>query len=264
MLKIQAIASGSNGNSVLISDGQTNILIDTGISAKRIAAELVASGVFPSEISAVFITHEHTDHIAGLRVFSGKFDVPVYASEGTFYGIEQKDPKYVSCKENRHYISAGEPVQIGSLTILPFSTSHDAECPLAYRVSSADTTAVLFTDSGICTEEMKNYLVDADILYLESNHDVHMLEVGSYTYSLKRRVLSCFGHLSNDDAAEVLESVISPKLKLLILAHLSEENNYPELARVNMYNKLKELGREQDVRLIVAERYSKTEFFQIG
>ncbi len=264
MIQFEAIQSGSSGNCILIRDEETCVLADAGISCKKITDELRALGTDPREIQGIFVTHEHIDHVAGLPLLAAKFQIPVYASEGTFLRIERsaKDPDGL-LKTLFRPVKAGERVTVRSFTVTPFRTFHDAVEPLAYRFETADRAFAVFTDSGSYTDETIEMLSDLDGALLESNHDVRMLEVGPYPYELKRRILSGMGHLSNDACAELVRRIYSPRLRMLMLGHISENNNYPDIVRVTMENCLREMGVLDQISLFVAERGVKTPMFTL-
>ncbi len=264
MIQFEAISSGSNGNSILIRDDECCVLVDAGISCKRITDELKVYGIDPHELKGVFITHEHIDHVAGLPLFAVKYQIPVYTSEGTFYRLEHssRDPEGL-LKPLFRPVHAGDSILAGSFLVRPFRTFHDAEEPLAYRFESKGKAFAVFTDSGSYTEETIQMLKDLDGALLESNHDIRMLEVGPYPYELKRRILSRMGHLSNDSCADLVAKIWSPRLKVLLLGHISENNNYPDIVRVTMENRLREMGVLDQVLLSVAERGVKTPMFTL-
>ena len=200
-MRLCSIASGSSGNCIYIGHASTHLLIDAGISGKRIEEGLRSIGIEPQDLSGVLITHEHSDHIQGVGVLARKYKVPLYGTVETFCAMKK-----------------GKTV------------SHDAANPVAYVFEADGKKIGMATDLGIYTEKTVEYLKDAGILYLESNHDVNMLMVGVYPYYLKQRILGEHGHLSNDSAAKLLCELHHDGLKHVLLAHLSKENNYPDLA----------------------------------
>lgn len=239
-LKFCPIASGSSGNCIFLGDGETNILIDAGVSGVKIAEGLRKINISPSDINAIFVTHEHSDHIKGAGIFSRRFKKPIYATMGTWNGmsdfIGKVSDSYVK------YVEKNCPITLGRLTISAFEIPHDAASPVGYYICADDTKVTVATDIGCITQEVKSALSGSDIILLEANHDVDMLKRGSYPYVLKRRILSDAGHLSNESAAILLSEVISEKLKYIYLGHLSSENNLPQLAFDTVYNHLKALG----------------------
>lgn len=227
MAKFLSLFSGSSGNSTYIGDGESGILIDAGRTAKQLAEALSAREIDPAGIGALFITHEHVDHGQGIRVFASKYNVPVYATEGTIKGLRQKG--YVNEKTELHVME--QEVQIGSLTVSYFATSHDTYEPCGYTVRTGDERkATVCTDTGVLTDESKTALIGSDLVLLESNHELNMLLNGPYPYPLKMRVSGAKGHLSNDDCARELVKLVESGTTRLFLGHLSRENNTPELA----------------------------------
>ncbi len=234
-VKFATIASGSSGNSVFIGTENTNILIDAGLSGKKIQSGLSEIGVSGGDIDGIFVTHEHIDHVQGVGILSRRFGIPVYATEGTWRNM----PGSVGdiSLDNKRIISKKEDFVIKDLAIKPYPIPHDATEPVGYSVMSDKFKISVATDIGHVTEEIMENVKDCDLLLLESNHDVHMLEYGTYPYPLKRRILGNNGHLSNETAGKLLAWVIcqNQKLKNVFLGHLSKENNTPETA----YNTVK-------------------------
>jgi len=228
------------------------VLIDAGISAARILKELGRTETPHEEVKALFLTHEHHDHVTGARVLLKKLkDARVFASAGTFYGADRRDPgprlsfKSEIDESRRVVIAPDEAVQVGDMTIRAFRTLHDAEEPYGYIISSENKRVALVTDTGAMTEEMLEYVADADVLVLEANHDAELLRCGSYPIYLKRRILSDHGHLSNNQAADALLRLFGciDKKRLVLLAHLSGENNTPAIAERTVLTALARQGR---------------------
>ncbi|MCL2493790.1 MAG: MBL fold metallo-hydrolase [Clostridiales bacterium] len=238
-LAICSFSSGSSGNSYLIKNGTDAILIDAGISATRILHELTRTGTARENIRALFLTHEHWDHTTGARVLLKKLpQAQVYASEGTLAelceggaGIPLSFAADVA-PPRRKVIAPERPVRVGNLTVRAFHTLHDAAEPLGFSVESEGKSIAIVTDTGVVTEEILFAAEDADVLVLESNHDVDILRNGSYPWPLKQRILGEHGHLSNVQAAQALCRVFAdnPKRRVVLLAHLSAENNTPRVA----------------------------------
>ena len=263
MLKICPLASGSNGNCTYISDGKTNILIDTGISATRIIRELSSLGTGVSAIDAVFITHEHTDHITGLEKLLQRVDAPVYASCGTARGIGERTPALggkVRC------VYAEEPVSIGNLTVSPFHTPHDTYESTGFRISNGLQCAVVATDIGHVDDELREKLVHCDVLLLESNYDAQRIRFSHYPVFLKKRIVSDVGHLSNNECASVAVKAAENGTKSIILGHLSAENNTPAEAYTTVHTALTQKGiiPGVDVMLYVAPRDKCGELVTVG
>ncbi len=229
-MRLVSIASGSSGNCIYAGTDNTHILIDAGISNKRIEQGLNDIGVKGSELDGVFITHEHSDHVKGLGVLARKHGVPIYATKETLEEIGQM--KYLGDypKDLFHPIMPDALVCIGDMEVKPFSIDHDAANPVAYRIKSGQKSAAVATDMGHFDQYIIEHLQGLDALVLESNHDVRMLETGPYPYYLKRRILSDHGHLSNDNAGRLLNHILHDNMRHILLGHLSKENNYEELA----------------------------------
>ena len=263
MLKVCPLASGSNGNCTYISDGKTNILIDTGISATRIIRELSSLGTGVSSIDACFITHEHTDHITGLEKLLQRADIPVYASCGTARGIGERIPPLsgnVSC------VYAGEAVSVGGLSVSPFHTPHDTYESMGFCVSDGSHRAVIATDIGHVDAELEEKLVHCDVLLLESNYDARRIRFSHYPVFLKNRIVSDVGHLSNDECASVAVKAAENGTKSIILGHLSAENNTPDEAYTTVHTALTQKGiiPGVDVMLYVAPRGKCGELVIVG
>lgn len=239
-IRMCPIVSGSSGNCIYVGNGSTNLLIDAGISGVKIAEGLNKINVSPSNIDAIFITHEHSDHIKGVGVFSRRFDKPIYATEGTWNGMYDAIGKIN--EKNIRYINKNSEISLGKISITPFEIPHDANSPVGYTFKSDNVKATIATDIGCITSEVKSALKDADIMLIEANHDVKMLKEGSYPAVLKRRILSDSGHLSNETTAKLIAEVISSRLKYIYLAHLSSENNLPQLAFNTVFNYLRDNG----------------------
>ncbi|MDE7327710.1 MAG: MBL fold metallo-hydrolase [Lachnospiraceae bacterium] len=237
-MRLCSIASGSSGNCIYIGEKNTHVLVDVGISAKRVEAGLKEILVRPDEISAIFITHEHSDHVQGLWAFGKKYDIPVYATEHTLdaYLSAKKQPELFLKKLVT--VSYDKEIVLKDLIVHPFRISHDAACPVCYTFTGQGGKIGMATDLGCFDGYTEQALADCGLLYLESNHDENMLLVGGYPYALKQRILGSRGHLSNEAAAELAERLLHGKLKYIVLGHLSRENNYPELAYETMRQKI--------------------------
>ena len=225
-----ALASGSKGNCHALSEGGRTLLIDVGLSLLQIRLRLGALGWDPGAVRAVALTHEHSDHIAALGVILRRTDWAVLTTAATRAAVERA--QNVEIPASRWIeVAAGRPRDWEGWRVLPFALPHDAEDPVAYRIEAGGAAAAVVTDLGHPTALVADHLQDLDLLVLEANHDVDMLREGTYPPQLKARILSRVGHLSNASMAELLARALSPRLKQVVLAHLSESNNHPDLAR---------------------------------
>ncbi|MCR4651981.1 MAG: MBL fold metallo-hydrolase [Lachnospiraceae bacterium] len=224
------IASGSSGNCVYVGTDSTHIIIDTGVSKKRIEEGLDYVGVSPDSIDAVLITHEHSDHISGLGVFERKYPTRVYGTDATLDYIENCG--YLGKIDTDEFcpVDPDEVFMIGDIEVTVIKTSHDAACSVAYILRNDGKSIAVATDLGTFDDHIVEALKGMDVMLLEANHDIRMLETGPYPYQLKRRILSDAGHLSNEMAGKLLCEVLHDGLRTIILGHLSKENNYPALA----------------------------------
>lgn len=229
-MNLCSIASGSSGNCIYVGTDNTHIMVDAGITKKRIDQGLSGLGIKTEEISGILVTHEHSDHIKGLGVLSRKYEIPIYGTRGTIEAIKGISTLGEIPDGLFQVIEADNNFAIGDLEIEPFAISHDAAEPVAYRVNSGGKSAGIVTDLGVYTEEIVKKLRGLNVLLLEANHDIRMLEIGGYPYYLKRRIAGDRGHLSNELSGRLLCEILHDKLKQVVLGHLSKENNYAELA----------------------------------
>ena len=229
-MRMCSIASGSSGNCIYVGSDHTHLLVDTGISRKRIEEGLKKLEIKGEEIDGVLITHEHSDHIQGLGVLSRKYELPIYATKGTIEGISGSTSLGKMPDGLFHTIRADEPFRLGDIEVKPFVISHDACEPTGYRFECGGRSAAVATDLGKYDEYTVSNLTGLDAVLLEANHDIHMLEVGGYPYYLKQRILGDKGHLSNELSGRLLCDILHDNLKHIILGHLSKENNYARLA----------------------------------
>lgn len=229
-MEICSIASGSSGNCIYVGNDDTHLLVDAGISGKRIEEGLNDIGLKTEEMDGILITHEHADHISSLGVLMRRYGLPVYATKGTIQGILDS-PSLGKIPEGLfREIRAGECFNVNGLTVKPIDVSHDAMEPVAYRVEGGGRSVGVVTDLGIYDEHIVEHFTNMDALLLEANHDVNMLQVGRYPYYLKRRILGERGHLSNELSGKLLCRLLHDDLKCVFLGHLSAENNLAELA----------------------------------
>lgn len=257
-----SLYSGSSGNSIFVSSGKARVLIDAGLPGKSIEAALNEIGENPKEIDAMFVTHEHSDHIKGIGVMSRKYDIPVFANEKTWESMSNSIGKI---KEHNIKIMDKESVTIKDMDIVNFSIPHDAACPVGYSVHSSGKKVSIATDLGYFTEDVKANIQDSDVILLESNHDVEMLKFGPYPYNLKRRILSNVGHLSNEACGTAIADMVSEKSKRVILGHLSNTNNYPELAYQTVLNILtdRNVDLHRDIILSMADRKKPSSYIEL-
>lgn len=223
-----SIYSGSSGNCLYVATDNTKLLVDSGRTGKKIQEGLKEIGVNPEEINALLITHEHDDHIKSAGILSRRFNIPIYANTKTWEAMTGVLGKI--SEENIKIFEGYDPFEIGDILIKPFQIPHDAASPCGYSFINNGKKISVATDIGYVTDEIKNNIMNSDLILLEANHDIEMLKIGPYPYPLKRRVLSDKGHLSNEDAGKAIVEILKGKTKKVILGHLSNTNNYPELA----------------------------------
>lgn len=256
-MRMMTIASGSSGNCIYIGSDHTHILIDAGVSRKRIIDGLKMADVSIDDISAVFVTHEHSDHIKGLGVMARKDEIPVYSTQGTIDGIWGTSALGELPKALFQPIQADTDIQIQDLVIHAFSVSHDANDPVAYTVCCGGSKAGIATDLGYFDDYTVENLSGSDAMLIEANHDVNLLQVGSYPYYLKQRILGKKGHLSNETSGRLIDRLLTDHVKNIMLGHLSKENNYDKLAfeTVRMeINMSESIYKAQDFNIAVASR----------
>ncbi len=243
MPKITPLFSGSSGNSYCLSSGGKCILLDAGRSAKQITAALNDNNIDIANIQALFVTHEHIDHVRGVRVFANRYHIPVYSSEGTLCAMIKGG--YVDSKTDCRIIPHGG-VDLDTMHVDSFPTSHDCAEGNGFTVTMNGTKLALATDLGFISQDVEQALLGCSAVIIESNHDVRMLQAGPYPYILKKRILSDKGHLSNVTCAELLPKLIKSGTTRFILAHLSKENNMPEIALAESINELAANGMKEN------------------
>ena len=251
MSKVCQLFSGSSGNSILISSKGHNFLVDIGISAKRCENALLNIGVDPESIDAVFVTHEHTDHSSGVRVFASRYNIPVFAAESCIEDMMYSGGRNEKIKTEP--IDSG--TEIGGIEVMTFKQSHDSVDCLGYRFNLQDSRSVsVCTDTGFITDSAREILKGTDLIFIESNHETSMVETGPYPYHLKRRILSEHGHLSNFACSEYIKELAQSGTTRFVLSHLSRENNIPHIARQTALSALNEIGltEDSDFRLFVS------------
>jgi phosphoribosyl 1,2-cyclic phosphodiesterase len=251
-LFISSLNSGSNGNCYYIGNGTEAVLIDAGISCRETEKRMQRLGLSMSSVKAIFVSHEHSDHITGIRVLSKKYQLPVYITASTL-----RSAGVLTEKKLVRSFSAGNPVVIGGLSVTPFTKFHDASDPHSFIVSGNDINIGVFTDIGNCCAEVIKYFKKCNAVFLEANYCEDMLMNGDYPYYLKKRISADNGHLSNTQALELFTKNKSAQLTHLILSHLSKNNNTPELVD-RLFNQ-----QAGTTRIIVASRYQETPVYHI-
>ncbi|TDX48465.1 MBL fold metallo-hydrolase [Orenia marismortui] len=262
-LEVCTLASGSSGNAIYIGSKNNKILVDAGLSGKRINNKLKEINLNVNELDAILITHEHNDHIQGAGVLSRRCDLPIYASKGTW---EEAESKLGNIADKNKFIIDTNGFDIGDCYINPFNISHDAKEPVGYAITSEKAKVAIATDMGEITQEVKSQIIDSDLVVLESNHDLEMLKIGPYPWSLKKRVMGVKGHLSNDDAGAAVVELAQNAVSRILLAHLSKDNNVPELAYLTIKNMLIDAGikLDKDIKLGFALQDKVSPLYQVG
>ena len=259
-----SLYSGSSGNSMFIASDKAKILIDAGLPGKKIDMAMKEINQEPKDLNGIFITHEHSDHIKGIGVLSRKYDIPIYANADTWCAMEGSIGKIK--EHNIKVIDKRSITEIHDMNIKAFNIPHDAVAPMGYTVSSRKKSISVATDFGTFTREIYDNIKDSEVILLESNHDVNMLKYGPYPYPLKRRILSEIGHLSNDDCGiAIVELHKCSTNKKIILGHLSNTNNQPDLAYQTVINVLNENGikQKEDIILTMANRHNPSSYIEI-
>jgi len=253
MLYFASLNSGSNGNCYYVGNADEAVLIDAGISCREIEKRMARLGLSIDRVKAIFISHEHSDHISGLCTMVKRYKLPVYISSGTLRGC-----RFTLDKHLVHHFSGNQQINIGALTVSSFSKAHDANEPYSFTVSQNGATVGVFTDLGIPCNNLVHHFSKCHAAFLESNYDENMLENGNYPYHLKKRIRGGHGHLSNAQALEVFNAHRPAFMSHLVLSHLSKNNNCPTLVE-QLFK-----SHANGVNIIVASRYEETPLFQIG
>ena len=230
------LASGSSGNCFYLETPKKKILVDAGLSGKKITSLLAEIDRKPEDIDAILVTHEHSDHIHGIGVLARKYGMDIYANELTWQAMDSKLGKIDVAQ--KHIFELGATKTFGDLDIESLGVSHDAASPQFYRFMKDDKSFVMLTDTGYVSDRMVGIVANADAYLIESNHDVEILRAGSYSWNLKQRILSDKGHLCNEDGADAMIRALGNRTKKIYLGHLSKENNIKELAHMTMVNQL--------------------------
>lgn len=239
-MKFSVLASGSTGNAIYVATDRVSVLIDVGITGKQAEAALQTIGVKPEDLTAILVTHEHVDHIKGVGVMARRYGLPIYANAKTW---NELDGQIGTIKEEqRKLFAVGEKRELEDLGIESFGISHDAAEPMGFCFYQGNKKLSVATDLGYVSEKIKETIRGADAYIFESNHDVELLRMSQYPWSIKRRILSDVGHLSNESAGEALTECLRGGAERVYLAHLSKENNMIDLARLTVKNILEEQG----------------------
>lgn len=254
IVKACVLASGSSGNCTFLSTGRTRILVDAGLSGREIFSRLAAIDEEPGKLDAIVVSHEHSDHVSGIPTLVKKLGIPVFVTHLTEPAIAWTD-----CAAHRETFQAGSRISIGDLEIETFTIPHDAADPVAFTFHAQGIKIGLVTDLGYIPDSIKFHLRGTHLLILESNHDLEMLKVGPYPWAVKQRVMGRKGHLSNEVVSDFIQQDLDTATATLVLGHLSEHNNHPELVRLVAAQAL--AGRELFTKLVVAKPRQQTEVF---
>lgn len=248
MAKIVPLFSSSKGNSYYIQGNSEGILVDAGRNCKQLELALLSNEIDTRNIKAIFVTHEHIDHCAALKVFAKRYDLPVYATKGTLDALVKSN----KVDTNAKLIEINDEIALGDMLIKRLDTSHDASESCGYFITTADNRRCsIVTDTGFLTQNAIEYMKQSNAVVIESNHDIDMLKNGPYPYVLKQRVLSMTGHLSNVDCAKVLPKLVESGVTRLLLAHLSQENNTRTIALETSIAALSASGMSKDSDYII-------------
>ena len=239
MTTVHTLASGSSGNALLLSCGNTHLLLDAGISCRRISVSLQALGLTLQDIDAVLITHTHTDHICGLQTMLKRTAFPIYGTDRTCRELEYR---LAGMGDRATPFELCKPMHFRDCTVIPFPTSHDAPGSCGYRIDTPDGSVGLLTDTGCVTDEAARILPGTDLVFLEANHDIETLRSGPYPYYLQQRILGTQGHLCNEDAARFAVALAEAGASEIVLSHLSKENNTPAMAQYAVETALSAAG----------------------
>lgn len=258
-----SIASGSSGNCHYIETENSKILVDAGLSGKIIQSGLEKIGVDPTELNLILITHEHIDHCKGAGILSRRFNLPIYANKKTWEAMEKGLGKIK--EEHIKIFETDKEFLFNDITILPFATNHDSVEAVGFSFVKEDKKISMVTDTGHISDNIKEKVFGSDIYLIEANHDINMLRMGKYPWNLKKRIESDWGHLSNESAGEFIAELCKSKKSTVLLGHLSQENNFPELAYQTVKNILSENGieLERDIELHMASRSMPTKVYTL-
>ena len=261
MLRFCSLYSGSSGNSFLVQSSKAIILVDVGVSTRKIEKAFKDLDLDIDNVSAILVTHEHSDHSKGVGTLSKKYNIPVYANKPTWAAMPSENEKtYV---ENKHYIEIGKKFKIEDLEILPFPIPHDAACPCGYNILGSGKKISIATDIGHVSNDIMPYFENSSFVLLEANYDNNILRYSPYPRNLKFRIDSPTGHLSNYSCSKVISHLVDTGLNSVMLGHLSKENNFPELAYQTVLNELNETHDNLNIDISVANRDYPTKFIDI-
>ena len=258
-----SLASGSSGNSIYVGSKQSSLLVDVGINCKGICNALSGRGVDPADLSGILITHEHGDHVKGLDVFAKRYGTPVYMNEATWLRI-RRNLKYADLLDIR-LIESGSRFTVGDIEVKSFRTPHDAVESMGFRLDTGHRVVSVFTDLGRANEAVLTEVAGSELIYIEANYDPEMLQAGPYPWGLKERIRGGLGHLSNLECAVAMLELMQSGTSQFVLAHLSEHNNYPELAELTISRFLDAAGARagRDYQMNVAPRYTAGEIIDL-
>ena len=261
-MRVSVLASSSSGNATYIETPQHKVIVDAGFSGKKMAELMASIGRDLQDVDSLFITHEHSDHVAGVGVLARRYpNLNIYANKGTFTHLPKSVGKLPY--DRLHIFESGKTMDMGDLDVESFAVSHDAAEPQFYQFHHDDHAFTILTDTGYVSDRLAGIIRDSDAYIMEANHDLEMLREGPYPWSLKQRILSDYGHLSNADGADALLDVIGPRTKRVYLGHRSAHNNTKPLAHLTVADMLKRegLGVDHDFQLLDTERQSAEPLF---
>lgn len=259
-LRFSVLASGSSGNAFYIESNQARLLVDVGLSGKQMDKLFQEAKVDPRKIDGILVTHEHSDHIKGLGILARKYNLPIYANDKTWSKMEKSIGKITL--DQRFHFEANKVQTFGDIDVESFSVSHDAADPMFFAFHHGNEKVALVTDLGYVSDKIKDTIKDANAYVFEANHDINMLQMGHYPWSVKRRILGDYGHVSNEDSGLALSEVISDRTERIYLAHLSKDNNMKELARMSVDQVLKQRGI--DIELCDTDPGKATSLYEIN
>lgn len=244
-LRFSVLASGSSGNAFYIESNEKSLLVDVGLSGKQMDRIFQEAQVDPTALSGILVTHEHSDHIKGLGILARKYNLPIYANERTWSAMEGKLGKLTT--DQKFHFGVDEVQSFGDIEVQSFGVSHDAVDPMFFTFHKGNKKIALVTDLGYVSEKIKDQIHGANAFIFEANHDVEMLRMGRYPWSVKRRILGDNGHVSNEDCGLALSDCITEATERVYLAHLSKDNNMKDLAKMSVDQVLQERGIQMDL-----------------